>query len=984
MVAAANDPIESLLNSIQVVKEALSPLELSFHKATKDLEWRWAHGGAKDKKDSVELGTQLGGGDKAGKVQICGSKKRSGPFKTGKKRFQKTSDEYKLCLCTKDKVSGVEEDGYKDSDTSQQPSSPTTQFDHFKIVRGILDGRKADVNGFLGNLMFAKVGGVPSGVMGVTSSVDDDSNADNGEESGGISPQKVASGIFSIPLSNVERLRSTLSTVSLAELIELVPHIGRPSKDYPDKKKLFSVQDFFRYTESEGRRFFEELDRDGDGQVTLEDLEIAMRRRKLPRRYAQEFMRRTRSHIFSKSFGWKQFLSLMEQKESTILRAYTSLCLSKSGTLQKSEILSSLKNAGLPANEDNAVAMMRFLNADSEESISYGHFRNFMLLLPSDRLQDDPRNIWFEAATVVAVAPPMQIPAGSVLKSALAGGLSCALSCSLLHPVDTIKTRVQASTLSFPEIISKLPQIGVRGLYRGSIPAILGQFSSHGLRTGIFEASKLVLINFAPTLPELQVQSLASFCSTVLGTAVRIPCEVLKQRLQAGLYNNVGEGIIGTWRQDGLRGFFRGTGATLCREVPFYVAGMGLYAESKKLAQHVLRRELEPWETIIVGAVSGGLAAVATTPFDVMKTRMMTAQGQSVSMTVVAISILRHEGPLGLFKGAVPRFFWIAPLGAMNFAGYELAKKAMVKNEELAVAGDGLSQKKVASSGVEWNFFQSMMYVMGFDPSVVELILCCIQSVSYSFLVNGSKASLGYFNMKKTVVISKALLVKQAWRIYSNPSSLLSRILKPKYFKNSCFLDADLGSYPALTWTITFGIMNQIVSTLSNLVILWPLSWRNNNPLVPFMTAFLWLLFFIYDILRIHPVAPCVILIKKQSHMLYCKRPKRVWRASTFSLDEYLSSHMNLKEFLLHVYTIWTNMLLEQFATILWSIWSERNKERHGTKPKSYDILLYFAVTYLEEFQAARISKPPANALSSSSLSFTNTNAHWMNPLPLD
>lgn len=102
-------------------------------------------------------------------------------------------------------------------------------------------------------------------------------------------------------------------------------------------------------------------------------------------------MRRTRSHLFSKSFGWKQFLSLMEQKEPTILRAYTSLCLSKSGTLQKSEILASLKNAGLPANEENAVAMMRFLNADTEESISYGHFRNFMVLLPSDRLQDDPR-----------------------------------------------------------------------------------------------------------------------------------------------------------------------------------------------------------------------------------------------------------------------------------------------------------------------------------------------------------------------------------------------------------------------------------------------------------------------------------------------------------------------------------------------------------------------------------------------------------------
>ncbi|GMP68850.1 hypothetical protein CsSME_00028317 [Camellia sinensis var. sinensis] len=677
------------------------------------------------------------------------------PFKSGKKRFHKTGDEDKDCMhscaqASKPWVSceikrkeskglfvatfqnedskhkeginlsiecfigfvcdqltqnlqkfnlGVQESECKSNDSCPTPCA-TNQVNHLKAVTNILEGKRADVNGFLGNWKFARVGGVPSSSVGVTSAKegDDDSViASNKEEAGENSTRKLANGLLSIPLSNVERLRSTLSTVSLTELIKLVPYLGRSSKDYLDKKKLFSVQDFFRYTESEGRRFFEELDRDGDGQVTLEDLEIAMRKRKLPRRYAHEFMHHTRSHLFSKSFGWKQFLSLMEQKEPTILRAYTTLCLSESGTLQKSEILTSLKNAGLPANEDNAVAMMRFLKADTEESISYGHFRNFMLLLPSHRLQEDPRSIWFEAATVVAVAPPVDLPANSVLKSALAGGLSCALSCALMHPVDTVKTQVQASTLNFPEILSKLPQIGLQGVYKGSIPAILGQFSSHGLRTGICEASKLVLINVAPNLPDIQVQSVASFSSTVLGTAVRIPCEVLKQRLQAGIFDNVGEAIVGTWNQDGLKGFFRGTGATLFREVPFYVAGMGLYAESKKVAQRLLGRDLEPWETIVVGALSGGLTAVSTTPFDVIKTRMMTAPGgRRLSMSMVTIFILRREGPLGFFKGAVPRFFWVAPLGAMNFAGYELARKAMERNKDDPV--EQLSQKKLASS----------------------------------------------------------------------------------------------------------------------------------------------------------------------------------------------------------------------------------------------------------------------------------------------
>ena len=87
-----------------------------------------------------------------------------------------------------------------------------------------------------------------------------------------------------------------------------------------------------------GKRLFDELDADHDGQVRLEDLESAMRRRRLPPSYAKEFLRRTRRHWLATSFGWEEFRSLMEQKEASMLKAFNSLDLSTSGTLQKSQV----------------------------------------------------------------------------------------------------------------------------------------------------------------------------------------------------------------------------------------------------------------------------------------------------------------------------------------------------------------------------------------------------------------------------------------------------------------------------------------------------------------------------------------------------------------------------------------------------------------------------------------------------------------------
>ncbi|MEW5303692.1 MAG: hypothetical protein WDW36_006361 [Sanguina aurantia] len=87
------------------------------------------------------------------------------------------------------------------------------------------------------------------------------------------------------------------------------------------------------------------------------------------------------------------------------------------------------------------------------------------------------------------------------------------------------------------------------------------------------------------------------------------------------------------------------------------------------------------WANLIAGSVAGGVAAVATTPFDVIKTRLQiagvgsgTAAGGILGM---ARDVVRTAGARGLFLGGGLRAARSAPACAIVIAGYELFKLAL-------------------------------------------------------------------------------------------------------------------------------------------------------------------------------------------------------------------------------------------------------------------------------------------------------------------
>ena len=70
-----------------------------------------------------------------------------------------------------------------------------------------------------------------------------------------------------------------------------------------------------------------------------------------------------------------------------------------------------------------------------------------------------------------------------------------------------------------------------------------------------------------------------------------------------------------------------------------------------------------------------------------------------------------------------------------------------------------------------------------------------------------SRGGMGFRNLQ---AFNLAMLAKQAWKILTNPSSLIARVLKARYFPTGDILSASLGSSPSYSWRSIFNSLSVI------------------------------------------------------------------------------------------------------------------------------------------------------------------------------
>lgn len=249
----------------------------------------------------------------------------------------------------------------------------------------------------------------------------------------------------------------------------------------------------------------------------------------------------------------------------------------------------------------------------------------------------------------------------------LAGSASRGTAQSLLFPLDVMRTRAQVKGLK----CALTPNTFLKGLPPQAtlgIPAGALQFAAYESAKDQFAKAKMT-----GALPEV----LSGAIGALAASTFLVPQEVLKQRIQAGIYPNVVSGIKTLMKTEGPKGLYKGYFAQVSRDVPSFALSLMCFAQTKEFFKQCTSRAPDTHENLAIGAFSGMSVAVIMTPVDVVKTRVMTGGAEGGIIKTVA-TILEKEGAATFMKGVAQRVCYLAPFSAMMLNLFELYGKKIV------------------------------------------------------------------------------------------------------------------------------------------------------------------------------------------------------------------------------------------------------------------------------------------------------------------
>lgn len=298
------------------------------------------------------------------------------------------------------------------------------------------------------------------------------------------------------------------------------------------------------------------------------------------------------------------------------------------------------------------------------------------------------------------MAPHPVIQAIIDFSAGAAGGTACVLSG---QPFDTAKVKMQ----TFPTMyrgfihcfISTSRQVGLRGLYEGTTPALIANiaenavlFLSYGLCQDVVRF--MLRMDKGADLSDIQKASAGSLAS-IFSSMALCPTELVKCRLQAmhemeasgkvarGQKSTVWTVVKTVLKTNGPLGFYQGLTSTIVREIPGYFCFFGAYEWCRStFAQHMGtdKDSIGILPLMFSGGFGGACLWLVVYPIDCVKSRIQvySLAGRQEGFMKTFMGVIRTEGVTALYSGLTPTMVRTFPANGALFLAYEFSRKFMM------------------------------------------------------------------------------------------------------------------------------------------------------------------------------------------------------------------------------------------------------------------------------------------------------------------
>ncbi|KAG6152894.1 hypothetical protein E4U37_003425 [Claviceps purpurea] len=223
---------------------------------------------------------------------------------------------------------------------------------------------------------------------------------------------------------------------------------------------------------------------------------------------------------------------------------------------------------------------------------------------------------------------------------------------------------------------------GISALYSGLSASLLRQLTYSTVRFGVYEdlKARYTRTSGEPTFPVLSAMAVGSgFLGGIAGNFA----DVLNVRMQhdAALppserrnYKHALDGMVRMAREEGPMSWFRGWLPNSSRAAVMTAGQLATYDTFKRLLVDYTPLGDTMTTHFSASFLAGLAAATATSPIDVIKTRVMSSAHKQGIVRLVG-EIYKTDGLRWMFKGWVPSFLRLGPHTICTFIFLEMHRK---------------------------------------------------------------------------------------------------------------------------------------------------------------------------------------------------------------------------------------------------------------------------------------------------------------------